>query len=85
MAGCRVTAAPPDVDDHLAPECPTVLVLPVGVLRELINAEAAHASKQQSWETELFQVVVVDPSFFGHLKRTGCKSVFAKEQGSKKF
>ena len=42
------TVAPPDVDDHLAPEGPTVLELPAGVLRALINAEAVHAGKQQS-------------------------------------
>ena len=75
------SAAPPDVDDHLTPEGSTVLVFPAGVLRALINAETVHASKQQSRKTGIFQAVVVDPSFFAHLERTGCKSVFAKGQG----
>jgi len=75
------SAAPPDVDDHLAPEGSTVLVLPAGVLRVLINAETVHASKQQSRKTGLLKAVAVDPSFFGHLESTGGKSVFATGQG----
>ena len=76
-----VMAASPDVDDHLAPEGPTILVLHAGVLRALMNAETVHASKQQSRKTGLFQAVAVDPSFSSHLESTGGKSVFAKGHG----
>ena len=49
--------APSDLDDHLAPESSTILVLPARVLWVLINAEAVYAAKQQFGKTSLFQAL----------------------------
>ena len=52
-------ATPSDVDDHLTTRGATVLVLPAGILRTLINAEMVHASKQQLGKTRLLQALTV--------------------------
>jgi hypothetical protein len=41
------TTAPSDEDDHLTPKGVTVFILPAGILRALINANAVHAGEQQ--------------------------------------
>jgi hypothetical protein len=75
------TTAASDEDNHLTPKGAMVLILPAGILRELINAHAVHASEQQLGKIGLLQALAVGLSLSSAIcKETGCKLIFAKEQ-----
>jgi hypothetical protein len=75
------TVAPSDEDDHLTPKGATVFILPAGILRALVNANAVHAGEQQLRKTGLLQALAVGLSLSSAIcKETGCKFIFAKEQ-----
>jgi hypothetical protein len=61
------TTTPSNEDDHLTPKGATVLILPAGILRALINANTIHAGEQQLGKTGLLQALAVGLSLFGHL------------------
>ena len=71
---------PFDVDGHLTTRGATVLVLPAGILRTLINVKTVHASEQQLRKTRLLQALTIGLSLQPSVKNW-VKINFAIEQG----